>query len=144
MNILHNRYDIEECKVLDLYSGTGNIALELWSRGSRSVHSVESHPQNVRYIKAVAAKLNADVKVHRRDVVKFLKETGDKYDLIFADPPYATIDHQELINLIYDLELLLPGGTFVLEHASMTSIQDPRLSEQRTYGQSIFSFFTFD
>ena len=79
-------------RVLDLFSGTGNLALESLSRGAREVHIVESHPRALRIIKKNCHLLNikSGLKIHSRDVFRFLRSyKGPAFDLVFADPPFS-------------------------------------------------------
>jgi len=68
-----------------------------------------------------------------------------QFDIVFADPPYqAGKEIQELIAFMENNKLLKPGGVFILEHVNSFPITSKALVEQRNYGQSTFSFFTFD
>ena len=78
-------------RVLDLFSGTGSLALESLSRGAKEVHIVESHPQAIQVIKknCQLLKVQPDIKIHHQDVFRFLKSyEGKAFDLVFADPPF--------------------------------------------------------
>ncbi len=78
-------------RVLDLFSGTGSLALEALSRGAREVHIVESHRQAIRIIKknCQLLKIKSGIKIHHQDVFQFLSSyKGEAFDLIFADPPF--------------------------------------------------------
>ena len=144
-NILYQTFDFEETKVLDLYGGMGSMALEFSSRGCPEVVTVDFNRKSVQYIKDVATKLEAAVKVKQSKVLPFLKRIEDTYDIIFADPPYdAGNEIQKLIAALSEGNYLNEGGVFILEHQSMTQIQHPQLVESRSYGQSTFSFFKFE
>ncbi|SEM18879.1 16S rRNA (guanine(966)-N(2))-methyltransferase RsmD [bacterium A37T11] len=144
-NILQNRLEIGQLNALDLFSGTGNIALELASRDAISVLAVDKHPKCVQYIKEMGQKYQLDnLQVQREDVLKFLKSPkGMYFDLIFADPPFDLPQLTQLPALILNHQWLSPGGTFVLEHPSTKKVdQHPGFKEQRKYGYSSFSFFS--
>ncbi|MBZ0241946.1 MAG: RsmD family RNA methyltransferase, partial [Bacteroidales bacterium] len=88
-NILENNLDFEEVEALDLFTGTGNIAFELASRGCISVLAIEQDKACVQFIKNTVSQLKMDnLTVLRMDVFKFLPGTRQQFDLIFADPPY--------------------------------------------------------
>ena len=75
------------------------------------------------------------------DALKWLKRNDEKFDLVFADPPYAYTDYQVLVEAVLK-NALKPNGLFVLEHRqSNTFAKDPRYIEDRTYGEVKFSFF---
>src|SRR5690606_11328746 len=85
MNIIENNFNIEESDVLDLFSGTGNIAFEFASRGAKSIRAVE---QNVPCFKFIAKTKEAldfgNLKANRANVFQFLPKIKEKFDLIFA------------------------------------------------------------
>lgn len=141
-NILENKIDLEGIKALDLFTGTGNITYELASRGAAEVLAVDMSIHSVRYVKEVAKKLKTDViKSIKSDAFSFVNKCADKFDLIFADPPYANPKLPMLPQIIFDRDLLNDGGYFILEHMTNTPIEHEYLVDQRTYGQSSFSFF---
>ena len=78
-------------RVLDLFSGTGSLALEALSRGAKEVHIVESHRQAIRIIRknCQLLKVKSGIKIHQQDVFQFLNSyKGEAFDLVFADPPF--------------------------------------------------------
>ncbi len=143
-NILEQRYHYNELKVLDLYGGMGSIALEFCSRGVQDVTSVDFNRKSVMYIKEIAKKLDTPLNVVASKVLPFLKKSDEKYDIIFADPPYNMgKEIGMLIDLLDEKRPFTDGGIFILEHQSMSQITHPAITETREYGQSTFSFFNF-
>ncbi|WP_069658116.1 RsmD family RNA methyltransferase [Arcticibacter eurypsychrophilus] len=142
-NILHNQYDIEELKVLDLFSGTGSVSVEFASRGVQDIVSVDLDRGCYNYLRSVAKQYELDaIKPQRGDVIKFLQQETDTYDLIFADPPYDLPQIPMIPTLVFERNLLKPGGVLIVEHHSMKKIDEhPNFVEQRRYGYSSFSFF---
>ena len=144
-NILSNRIDFDEIKVLDLFSGTGSISFEFASRGCKSVTSVEIDHVHYAFISSVAQQLDLNNIVHllRYDVLKFIPRCTEKYDLIFADPPYQLKSLKEIPDLILKHALINPGGMLILEHGKSDNFSShPNIFEQRVYGSVHFSFFT--
>ncbi len=142
-NILLNQVDFEGLRVLDLFSGTGNISLEFASRGAENVVSVDRSIQCVHYLKD-SARLHKleQIQVFKDDVFKYLQLETDQFDLIFADPPYDLNRIPEIPKVIFDKNLLIPGGLLIVEHQSLQNLSNhPAFVEQRTYGHSSFSFF---
>ena len=89
-NILNNIIDFTGISSLDLFAGTGNISFELASRGCSSVISVDKDFGCVKFITKVKNDLNMDnLVVSRQDAFRFINATNQKFDLIFADPPYS-------------------------------------------------------
>ena len=142
-NILNNLVEFEDLNVLDLFSGTGNISLEFASRGARQVISVDRSILCINYLKDTARQHRLeDIKTFKADVFKYLEMETDKYDLIFADPPYDLNRIPEIPKIIFDKQLLTAGGLLIVEHQSMQNLsQHPAFVEQRKYGHSSFSFF---
>jgi 16S rRNA (guanine966-N2)-methyltransferase len=142
-NILQNQIEFEGLRVLDLFSGTGNISLEFASRGAEQVISVDRSIQCVHYLKDTARQhgLN-DIKVYKDDVFKYLQHETEQFDLIFADPPYDLNRIPEIPKIIFEKNILASGGLLIVEHQSMQNLSNhPAFVEQRKYGHSSCSFF---
>jgi len=142
-NILQNQIEFEDIRVLDLFSGTGNISMEFASRGAEHVVAVDRSVHCVHYLKDTARQHGlTQIKVFKDDIFKYLQLETDQFDLIFADPPYDLNRIPEIPGIIFDKNLLLPGGLLIVEHQSMQNLsKHPTFVEQRQYGYSAFSFF---
>jgi len=142
-NILQNQIDFEGLKVLDLFCGTGNISFEFASREAAQVVSVDRSIHCVNYIKDTARQHYLDkIKTYKADVFKFLELETEKFNLIFADPPYDLNRIPEIAKIIFEKELLQPGGLLIVEHQSLQNLSNhPAFVEQRKYGHASFSFF---
>ena len=142
-NILNNYVDFEECDVLDLFAGTGAVSYEFISRGAKSVTSIEINTQCTDFIKATAQRLNVgNIHVVRADVFDLLKRAYKKFDIVFADPPYAHQDLAKLPDIIFEKEILNPDGIFVLEHPRQFDFSShPHFWQHRAYGKVNFTFF---
>ena len=142
-NILQNQIAFEGIKVLDLFSGTGNISMEFASRGAEQVVSVDRSMQCVCYLKDKARQHELScIKVYKDDVFKYLLHETDRFDLIFADPPYDLNRIPDLPKIVFEKNMLLPGGLLIVEHQSLQNLSNhPAFVEQRKYGHSSFSFF---
>ena len=142
-NILRNRLDFEDCRVLDLFSGTGIIGYEFASLGCRDITCVERDRFHCAAIRKNFELLDIHtIRLIETDVFNFLKKEVHPFDFIFADPPY---DHPQLISLpslIIGKNRLVSDGWFVLEHGPDKSFTDlPGFTEERHYGKVHFSFF---
>lgn len=142
-NIIQNNLDIEELKTLDLFGGTGSISYELASRGATDLTVVEKDNQMYEFIKKTAASLHiTNLKVIKSDVFKFLQNCEEKFNFIFAGPPYALTQIDDLPRLIFEKKLLQPKGWFVLEHTPRNDYKlFPHYKTERNYGTTIFSIF---
>ncbi len=144
-NILENRYDFENKKVLDLFSGTGSISFEFASRGCMNVTSVELDRFHHQFIGSVIETLGIKriVKALNVDAFKFISRSAEGYDLIFADPPYELKQIAEIPNLILNSNLLNNEGLLILEHGKTNDFSsNPFFRELRKYGSVHFSFFS--
>ena len=142
-NVLQGYIDFEDATALDLFAGTGSISLELVSRGCKQVVSVEADRDHANFIRQCFKKLNEDRDILvRGDVFRFLKSCHQKFDFIFADPPYALEDLAKIPDLVLNGELLNEDGIFVFEHVKNHDFSaHPRFLEHRSYGSVNFSLF---
>jgi 16S rRNA (guanine966-N2)-methyltransferase len=142
-NILSNRLDFKEIRVLDLFAGTGSIGFEFLSRDAKSVTFVEQYGPHVRFIQEVAQKLKvSNCSVVNGDAYRFIASSGAKYEVIFADAPYADEKMAQLPDLILSSDLLAEDGLLIVEHGKTTDFShQPSFKEIRIYGSVHFSFF---
>ena len=142
-NIIENNLDISELKTLDLFGGIGSISFELASRGSVNQTIVEKDGQMFEFIKKTGGQLKLEnLRVIRMDVFKFIEQSNDQFDFIFAGPPYALTEIDELPRLIFKKNLLKQKGWFVLEHTPRNDYKKfPFYKTERSYGTTIFSIF---
>lgn len=144
-NILNNRINLGELRVLDLFAGTGNISFEFASRGAKDIISVDSHFGCVKFIQKIAEELKMPIETVKADVFKYLKVTHAPLDLIFADPPYnfELEQLQEIVQKTFSNGLLKENGLLIIEHTKHHDLSSlPHFDEARRYGSSVFSFFS--
>ena len=143
-NVLMQYVDFDGVIALDLFSGTGSIALELLSRGCSQVVSVEVDRDHHRFIQQCVQKLQAETRMKciRGDVFRFVKSCHRQFDFIFADPPYALPELPTIPDLVFERQLLAPEGIFVFEHGKDHDFSQHRhFLEHRSYGSVNFSLF---
>lgn len=141
-NVIENNLDIESLKTLDLFGGTGSISYELASRGATDQTIVEKDNNMAAFIKQTGEKLGVKMNIVKMDVFKYIDHCTEKFDFIFAGPPYALGTIDELPKLIFEKDLLNEGGWFVLEHTPRNSYTKfPFYRTERNYGTTIFSIF---
>ena len=143
-NILNNNFSFEDCVVLDLFAGTGNISYEFASRGSKNILAVDENRHCAKFIKETAMKLGFNIQTLKMDAFKYLEKARTKFDIIFADPPYAFSkeEFRGIVELVFDNCLLREEGLLILEHSARTDLAQLRdFDYQRKYGGSVFSFF---
>jgi 16S rRNA (guanine(966)-N(2))-methyltransferase RsmD len=144
-NMLNNSMDIEGIKTLDIFGGTGSISYELASRGAADLTLVERDSVTIDFIKKTAQELKITdrLQIIKGDVFKFMKQCTEQYNFIFAGPPYALTNIDEIPLLVFEKQLLLPGGIFILEHTPRNDYQQhPHFARIKNYGTTVFTFFT--
>jgi 16S rRNA (guanine(966)-N(2))-methyltransferase RsmD len=143
-NVLGNEYEFEDLKVLDLFGGTGAVAFEFASRGASRVYSVEMSRENASFIKTESLRLGLEnVTMVRNNVFDFLTICRERFDLIFADPPFALDGLESLPDRIFARDILVPGNYFILEHGKEHNFAShPYFIKEKRYGKVHFSFFS--
>lgn len=144
-NILRNHYEFNDLRVLDLFSGTGNISYEFASRGVEDITAVDAHKGCVGYIEKVSRELDLGINTILADVYKYLNRASVAYDLIFADPPYdlTTDELTTIVHKCFENKLLKPEGQLIIEHSKHLDLSAMAyFTQSRKYGGSVFSFFS--
>jgi 16S rRNA (guanine966-N2)-methyltransferase len=131
-------------RVLDLFAGTGALGIEALSRGAASALFIEKNLAAIAAIEANLTKTKLRGRVRKADVFGLLRSSngGDRFDIIFADPPYEKTDlgerYTELLLGSNELaEKLEPAGVFVLEKMPTEELPPARLwkvARAKTYG----------
>ena len=143
-NILNNHYYFDAISVIDLFSGTGNIAFEFASRGTKKIQAVDNNYHCIKFIHKTSASFGFSINTYKSDVLKFLEKTPLTTDIIFADPPYdMDLDKfLDIINIVFERKLLNQNGLLIIEHSKHLDISDNIFfSQSKKYGNSVFSFF---
>ncbi|HET9419011.1 MAG TPA: 16S rRNA (guanine(966)-N(2))-methyltransferase RsmD [Chthoniobacterales bacterium] len=131
-------------RVLDLFAGAGALGIEALSRGAASALLVDQDRQAILAIKKNLAKTKLDGRLRQQEVFRFLLEAGarEKFDIIFADPPYDKMETGEsfiekLLSNKQLGELLDADGIFVLEKRPDENLPDIKpwhIVRAKTYG----------
>lgn len=142
-NILNNDYYFDEIRVLDLFSGTGNISYEFASRGTQQILSVDQNLNCIRFIQKTAEELGFKaITTLKADVFEFVTKHKQEYDVIFADAPYDIEGLESVIENIFKHDLLANNGVLILEHPKEQDFSElPNYINKRRYGNVNFSFF---
>ncbi len=86
------QFEISGKNFLDLFGGTGQIGIEAFSRGAKSVTIVDSSPNAAKLIKSNVSKIKVphkNIKIKKSDALDFLKGANEVFDIVFLDPPYS-------------------------------------------------------
>lgn len=133
---------------LDLFAGTGRVALEAESQGASCVYAVECIRSRCHEIKG-AFSGKEELHLLCRDVrraLPWLVGRGLSFDVIFADPPYHQGWPRELLTLLHKRqEVVRPGGIIVIEHTVREALPDGsegfELYDVRRYGDTGLAFY---
>lgn len=112
------QFDIEGREVLDLFSGSGQMALEAVSRGAAAATLVDKSKNAIKIIEknAEKTKLSKYCRIVNSDSLDFIKRNKEKkYDIIFIDPPYASGLYIPILKLLYEYEMIKPTSLIVCE-----------------------------
>jgi 16S rRNA G966 N2-methylase RsmD len=130
-----------------LFAGSGAISYEFASRGGRNITTVDRDEGCVQFIRQTAHKFGIEPFMHviQADALDFIDNCLERYDVVFAGPPYAMEDIEALPDLVFENELLKAQGFFILEHAPNLNFElHPQLGDVRNYGKTYFSIFRPD
>ncbi len=126
--------------LLDLYSGTGAIALEAASRGWEST-CVELSKPAANVIRRNAKALKLEVEVLQADALKFIEKPQKKFDVVFAAPPYP-LELMPIFQAIFDSSVAAEKGLYIFQHPSQQKLkftQDLKM-DVRKYGSNILTY----
>jgi 16S rRNA (guanine966-N2)-methyltransferase len=133
-------------RVLDLFAGSGALGIEALSRGAVSVFFVDEARQSIEAIEKNLGKAKLQGRVREQDVFEFLKHfsSPEKFEIIFADPPYEQTKTGErftekLLSNETLPQLLEPNGLFVLEKRPAEEIPRTKFWEiirRKRYGST--------
>ncbi len=139
---------VEEAKVLDLFSGTGNLGLEALSRGAQQVVFVEKNRKSIEILKKNLQKLKITegFQIITTDVIDYLQSyKGEPFDVILADPPFTEEMAHEVMEAADQSEVFGEHSVMTIESARREKILEdyPHLTRynHREFGDKILSFF---
>lgn len=143
-NILNHNFYFDEIVVLDLFAGTGSISYEFASRGTENIISVDSDMGCIKFITETAESFEMPIQAIRSDVFSYLEKTTQKFNVIFADPPYeiGSEEFSKIPEAVFAKDILEHDGLLIIEHAKHTDLSHLlNYSHSKNYGGCIFSFF---
>ena len=115
------QFDIEGRSILDLFSGSGQMALEALSRGAAEAVMIDKSKNAIRIIErnAEKCKLSSYCQIYNFDAMDYIRRSKDKkFDIIFLDPPYASGFYQPVLSALYENNMLKPTSVIVCESDS--------------------------
>jgi len=149
--------DVTELSFLELYAGSGAVALEAVSRGVSRAAMVEQDRFSVAALNSNIGKLgvSAVVSVYplgAEEAIKRMSRKGEKFDVIFLDPPYIKAANspspaKKTLQTIAAYDILAPSGFIIVQHHKKDNLPDAPgeliLWKRSRYGDTALSFYTF-
>lgn len=132
---------------LDLFAGSGQVAAEAARRGAARVSAVEADKKRFAdMVKKLPKSVSAICMDVRRALPRFVKN-GEKFDIIFADPPYNLGWAREFPELIEkNAGALAPRGVIIFEHSDRETIKELDAAvwerQERVYGGTVLSIYS--
>lgn len=136
---------------LDLFSGSGTIAIEAASRGATDIELCEKDKIKINTVlenvSITEKELDTKIKCHFMPVEYFVKRCKRQFDFIFFDPPFPYKFHEQLILETDKKNLLNKDGTILVhrpeEHFMPDKIGNLTRTDKRIYGRSIVDFYKY-
>jgi len=147
-NILQTR--MAGASFVDAYAGTGAVGIEALSRGAESVLLVDASERSARIIRENLRRLELTDRAQMwvmpvRRALNAVGRQGQKFDVIFLDPPYDQKLVGRSLELIASVDPVYPTGVVVAEHSVRETLKSSyrflSLNDQRRYGDTLLSFF---
>jgi 16S rRNA (guanine966-N2)-methyltransferase len=140
---------IDGARVLDLFAGSGVLAIESLSRGARSAVLVDTDPAAVAAIRKNAERLGiaGECEARRGDALGLLARDAlrERFDIVFVDPPYGSGLHGRVLELLGEPGRLPSGALVVVEHPARDELPesclDLILKRTERYGSTAVSFY---
>ena len=143
-NVLAHR-GIFGTRVLDLFSGTGAVAIEALSRGAESAIAVDYRTGKLIRENAEHCRVLDRIQIIPKKLSQLKHFIGDQqFDYIFSDPPYENGFIQETIDMVVDCDLLKPDGVLLLEHhkdEAFTLPESWKCIKEQKFGYTMVSYF---
>lgn len=120
------QFDIEGRRVLDLFAGSGQMAIEALSRGAKNAVILDNRSEAVGIIREnlQKTKLLDKSKIIQKDAAAFLTSAGEQFDVIFLDPPYNSNYLSKSLQIISEIDILTKGGIIIVERPSDKPIRE--------------------
>lgn len=146
------QWDIPDACVLDLFAGSGALALESLSRGAGEAVLVDKSREALDCIRKNIAKLRMEQQTtvlpcDWEQALAQLSRTGKTFDLVFLDPPYRMTDLGSICSRMLELSLLAPEAVLVLEHRTGVELamqEGFTLIKERSYGETQIHFYRWE
>jgi len=141
------QHDIIASDVLDIFAGSGALAIEAISRGAASAIMIEENPRAAATIRdnLRACDLNPRlITADYRAALKTVAREGKVFHIVVADPPYGLIEPRELFLLLTKYSLMNDNGLFIMEHAGNLAPKAENVILTRRFGDSAITIIKYE
>lgn len=139
--------DLHGAAFLDLFSGSGIIALEAASRGASTLACVERDRSKFPQLLQNVGLADEHIECHCLPVERFIKRCKSQWTHIFCDPPFPYQFKSQLLEQISQAGILAPGGLVLIHYPAHDRLAERYgslcLSDERHYGRSTLRFYTY-
>ena len=139
--------DLTGCSFLDLFSGSGCVAIEAASRGASPIHLVEMDRGKKATIEKNLSFVEEEKKLFVMDAERYILSTLYSYDIVYADPPFPMEGKVNLLKNIAVHHTVKPGGLFIIHYPVKEEKEWPEeldgfsLCDKRKYGRSMIRMY---
>lgn len=127
--------------VLDLFAGSGALGLEAISNGAKKCYLIDKNIEAIKIIKENSQNIDENLKIMNIDYKKFLKNTEEKFDIIFLDPPYKENQMDKSLRIIEERNLLNEKGIVICEYEIGNPKTNLKLIKEKSYGPKKIKIF---
>ena len=141
------QFDLPNASVLDLFGGSGQLGIEALSRGARYATFVDLQDTSCKLIRENLQRTHFSdcASVIKSDYVAFLKSTGERFNIVFLDPPYAEKFLENSLKLITEIDILQSNGIIITERPLGKELNlefsGYNRSKDYKYGNTLLAFY---
>ena len=133
----------EEAVVLELFAGSGSVGIEFLARGAKHCTFIDVSRKSLNYVKKNLdlCNFNNKAKIIMSDYEKAiinLSQNNEKFDYIFADPPYALNLSNNIINKVFEFDIIKSGGLLIIETDKSEKVIDNKDTNMIKYKEKIY------
>lgn len=140
------QHDLDGARVLDLFAGSGALAIEAVSRGAASAVLIENNPKAAAVIRGNLDRCGLDLRLLVANFtagLEILAGEAAVFDLAFADPPYGLIPPPEMYRILAEYRLMTAGGFLIMEHAGRVQPEGDAIVVTRRFGDSAITIYRY-
>ena len=146
------QFYIKDSIVLDLFSGSGNYSFESFSNGAKELYLNDKNMKCINYIKNTITKFNIDSKkfhltnMDYKDCLSYYKNHNIKFNLVFLDPPYKMSICSEIIDYLYNNNMLLDNSLIIVEvndYFGISNYDNLTLYKEKKYGDKTVFIYKY-